>query len=268
MKPVLSLITYINCNNIKFLDYIQSYIDNITSIEKFENYELVIVNVRSPATKQEDEILEPYIARHPNIKRIMVDSVSCQYDAWNIAIENSTGIWISNTNLDDRRSLTGTSELIDNIDNSVDVNYGHVMLEMDIMKILKNNLTSNIKYPARQISTLSELFCFNSPHCFPFWKRSIHDKIGLFDPRFTNVGDYELWIRGMKRHDIKFKYHDINIGLYYHSPDGLSTSVETRDAVATENRRMRMLYGYNIPGSWLDLTLTHRGLKQEYICLT
>lgn len=267
MTPDLSIITYINCNNIKFLDYIQSYIENVTSIENFEKYELVIVNVKSPATKLEDQILKPYINKHPNIKRIMVDSVSCQYEAWNIAIENSSGRWITNSNLDDRRSIKGTSDLIDNIDLEADVNYGYVMLELDIKKVLNNDLNSNIRYPAYQIESLSDLFCFNSPHCFPFWKREIHDKIGLFDPRFVNVGDFEMWIRGMKRYNIKFKYHDINIGLYYHSPDGLSTSVETRDAVAKENRRMRLLYGYNVPASWLDLTLTYNEIRQEYRCL-
>lgn len=257
----LSIITYVCCKNQHFLKYIESYLNNITSIKNFENYELVIVNVKSSNTSHENIIMGPYIERFSNIKRIMVDTVSCQYDAWNIAIKNSTGEYLTNSNLDDRRSFKGTSQLIDCVDDQADVHYGYVMFEEDVNKIISNKLNSTLKYPAFNVNTIDDLFLYNSPHCFPVWSRSLHDRAGYFNTSYPNVGDYEFWLRCKKIHDTQFKYHDVCVGTYYYSPEGLSTNSKTRGQVAHENRRMRMLYGLDISCDYLSLAVKPYGIQ-------
>lgn len=262
----LSLITYISTKNESFFKYIDSYFKNITSIDSFSDYELVIVNTRSNLSSEEDKIIKPYLEKHDNIIRVMVDEVKCQYDAWNIAIQNSSGEYISNTNLDDRRSIDGTNRIIKNIDDNFDVHYGYVNMEMNVDRIISGeHILTKLKYPAFQVNNLQDLFTYNSPHCFPIWKKKLHTRAGWFNIKYTNVGDYEFWLRGCRYYDFKFKYHDVCMGTYFHSPDGLSTSNDTRAAVADENRAMKVLYGRSIKPEYLEIVITGDGKLKHKI---
>ena len=263
MSNSLTLITYIKCGTDKFLNLVPSYLQNITSLKGFgEAISLTIVRAKSNNTTKEDKIFKPYIESHECINIIDVDDVACQYDAWNIAIQNSTSDYISNTNLDDRRSLDGTYDLLQSVTEEADVFYGWCGLQVRIDHILKNKLigpNKNYRYPVEQIDTLQDLFRHNSPHCFPMWKRDIHDRAGLFDVSYPSIGDYEIWLRGMKFYNFKFKFVDTYIGDYYYSPEGLSTNHDTREQVANENRRMRVLYGRGIKSEFIEINVAGDG---------
>lgn len=242
--PEVSIISYIDCKNEYYLQFVDSYIQNITSMKGFDQFELVIVNVLSDNTPLENQILEPYMKKYGNINRIMVNSIRCQYEAWNIAIDNSTGYYITNSNLDDRRSTEGLINLLNSVDNNHDVFYGYVTYTEHLDNILTVNPKGDRKLPCYAINDIDDLFQYNSPHCFPMWRRDCHDRAGKFRPdKFTRCGDYEFWLRGAKRAGFKFKMVDEWMGCYFYNPQGLSSDSSERSAIQLENRLMRVLYG-------------------------
>jgi hypothetical protein len=60
---------------------------------------------------------------------------------------------------------------------------------------------------------------FNSPHNAPMWRKSLHDKIGLFNTRYKSAGDYELWLRAMLDGS-KFLKIEEALAAYYNNPFG------------------------------------------------
>lgn len=244
-KCSVSIITYIDCTTGIFLEYLPSYIDNITSIDRFPEYELVLVIVRSVNNVKENITLDPVLEKYDNIKRVYVDSVSSQYDAWNIAINNSTGDYITNSNLDDRRSKSGLSMLHETVSDLHDVCYGHVTVttnKKDITTQGHNHVRR--RWECFEINSTDDLFYHNSPHCFPLWSRRCHDNGNMFNTyKFNRCGDYEFWLRGSSKLGFKFHMADIQMGCYYHSPEGLSTDADGSREIQLENRIMRLRYG-------------------------
>ena len=48
----------------------------------------------------------------------------------------------------------------------------------------------------------------------PVWRKSLHDKYGLFQAEFRSAGDYEFWLR-IGKEEKMHRLPDI-LGLYYH----------------------------------------------------
>jgi len=63
------------------------------------------------------------------------------------------------------------------------------------------------------------------PHNNPMWRRSYHEKYGVFDAKYRSAGDWELWLRGASQGS-QFKKIDNTLGLYYFNPTGISTNTE------------------------------------------
>lgn len=243
-KCSVSIITYIDCTTGIFLEYLPSYIDNITNIDGFLEYELILVIVRSGNNVKENIILDPVLEKYDNVRRVYVDNVSSQYDAWNIAINNSTGDYITNSNLDDRRSKSGLRMLYDTVSDLYDVYYGYVTVTSSKKEILTHGHNQiRRRWECFDVNNTDDLFYHNSPHCFPLWSRRCHDNGNMFNVDFNRCGDYEFWLRGSKKLGFKFHMADIRMGCYYHSPEGLSTNVNGSREIQLENRIMRLKYG-------------------------
>jgi hypothetical protein len=73
-------------------------------------------------------------------------------------------------------------------------------------------------------ATRHNMFDFNSPHCAPMWRRSLHDHIGCFDESYRSAGDWEFWLRGM-RSGIALRKLDEPLVAYFHNPRGVSTRI-------------------------------------------
>ena len=55
------------------------------------------------------------------------------------------------------------------------------------------------------------------------WRKSIHDKYGLFDSKYRSAGDWEMWLRAASQGS-QFKKINELLGLYYFNPTGVSTN--------------------------------------------
>jgi GT2 family glycosyltransferase len=58
------------------------------------------------------------------------------------------------------------------------------------------------------------------------WRRDLHDQFGLFDETLKSSGDTEFWLRALAK-GAKFVYYPEVTAVYFHNPEGLSSSLSS-----------------------------------------
>ena len=215
--------------------HLEGFLQDITSQTIFDKCELIIVNADSPGN-EEEKILE-YQKKFPNIIYKKLDKDPGIYECWNIGIGMSTGDFVSNANLDDRRSLQQleilTKELLK--DNDVDLVYSECLVTHKENENYSENSSSGNVYSVADFSAENMIKCLPGP--MPLWRKSMHDKSGLFDSSYKFAGDWEMWLRAVKNGS-KFKKVRGPLGLYHHNPEGLTTDPAKRDEKFSEEKKV------------------------------
>lgn len=238
-KPILTIITSV-FNGDK---YIEEFMANTCSQQGFEYFELILIDCNSPGS--ELAIIEKYTCKHPNIKYIKLSKDPGLYEAWNIGVREASGIYLSNANLDDRKSPAYYALLLNFLlDNDYDI-LGclfwtcRVLPENDIHDlpiVWYKNEPSNIGYlDMVKIDRSDNIFkdqCLLGP--FPIWKKALHKRSGFFiEEKYGPSSDYEFWVRsiclGAKAHLYK-----VPLGFYLKDPG----SYARRSSVDKYNNRI------------------------------
>ncbi|NJL22897.1 MAG: glycosyltransferase [Leptolyngbyaceae cyanobacterium SM1_3_5] len=212
-RPLVSIITSLYRGR-SFLEF---FLENITTQTIFkDDCELVIINV-SPS-EGETELIEQYQKKFDNIQLVNIEERIGIYQAWNLAIDRSSGEFITNANVDDLRHQDSleiqAKALLEQPDVSVvysDVFYTffpNLPFEFSAKCGLKTNLPAVNKF---------NLLRCNSPHNAPMWRRSLHEKIGSFDASFQSVGDHDFWIRACLE-GVKFRKIEDTLISYFFNP--------------------------------------------------
>jgi GT2 family glycosyltransferase len=206
--------------------YIRPFLENITNQVGFENHELIIIDAASP--DGEAAVIEEFQAQHSNIRYYRQSDRIGIYAAWNIGVELSRGRYLTNANLDDSRNAYSIDEMAALLDEhaDVDVVYSDVLYSVEPHVPWNELAHINVKTDLPPLTTWNILE-FNSPHCAPMWRRSLHDDQGLFDAEFVSAGDWEFWVRCANAGK---RFHKLPEPLiaYYVNPDGISTSRDTQ----------------------------------------
>lgn len=158
----------------------------------------------------------------PNVSFFELNSDPGLYSVWNQAIEKSTAPYITNMNLDDRRAPWALEELAFYLDQDegIDVIYGECLeTSKPNESFFKNSATT--KFPCLP-ATLENMLKSNSPHAAPMWRKSLHKKYGHFNEEYKICGDYEMWMRALRK-GAKLKSVNSELCLYHRNPNGLST---------------------------------------------
>jgi glycosyltransferase involved in cell wall biosynthesis len=221
--PQISFITSVY----KGQDFIEGFMEDITKQTIFkEKCELVLINCNSP--ENEDEVINRYLERYPdNIKYIKLDHDPGIYAAWNLAIKESTGEFITNANLDDRKSPEFAEKLAKLLvlNPEVDCVYTDNLLTQTANETFEANSSNGQVYPAEEFS-IEAMLRGNPPHCMPMWRKTLHEKNGFFDEKYKSAADWEFWLRCSFDGSKYLKYTSQPLGLYYFNPNGLSTNPE------------------------------------------
>lgn len=238
-SPSISIITSMfNSEN-----YIDRFMDNVISQTDFDQSELILIDANKDSEKR---FVSNYIKKHQNIKHFHISDFNLTkdpgvYGCWNLGIQNSSGEFITNMNLDDSRS--------------------HVALEKQRECLNSNPEIDLVYYRTLETSEPNENFyknsakkefpCFdhcydfllkvNSPHCQPMWRRSLHDRFGFFNETLMSAGDYDMWLRAASRGS-KMKKIDEVLGLYYRNPDGISSGSKTLSKAIFEVNQIKKQY--------------------------
>ena len=233
-KPLVSIITSLY----KGRDYIECFLENITSQTIFDASELIIIDANSP--EGEFEVVKKYMLQFDNIKYIRTEQVIDIYEAWNIGVESARGKFLTNANLDDLRKYNCLEKqaeaLLDNED--IDVVYQDFYYSMT--PNLPFELIEQCGYKSQLPEVTREnMLQFNSPHNAPMWRKTLHQSIGLFNTSYKSAGDYELWMRGLLNNCKFLKIEEATV-VYYHNPSGISTRSEGRGY--TETKEIQAIY--------------------------
>jgi tetratricopeptide (TPR) repeat protein len=216
--PIVSIITSLYDGD-EFIDFFMRHICE-QSIFLYD-CELILIDANSPGNER--ECIQKYCDRYKNIVYLRYDERITIYDAWNIGVQKARGLFLTNANLDDIRRFDclelQAKALLQNPD--VDIVYSDYAYTMEPnipfeFACLEGHQT------ALPVATTENLLMFNSPHCAPMWRKSIHDTLGGFDASFRSAGDMDLWLQAsLAGH--KFGKIDQTLVAYYHNPKGLST---------------------------------------------
>lgn len=225
--PKISIITSLY----KGGGFINGFLENITKQTIFHKCELIIIDANSP--EKEDVVIKQYMKKYRNIIYKRLDRLVGIYEAWNIAILMSRGQYITNANVDDRLSNKCYLAHSQMLDKSLDVDLVYSDSYVTRSPNPKFEKQANVKVInkpefSKEIMKTNCLPTFN-----PMWRKSVHEKYGLFDENLKIIGDSELWIRIVKNGS-NFKRVPGIYGIYYHNPKGLSTDKKRKSTIVKE----------------------------------
>lgn len=218
--------------------FLRRFLDNITTQTIFDRSELIIIDADSP--QGEEEIIAEYQKDYPNIIYKRMNYRIGIYDAWNVAAQMARGRYLTNTNVDDLRRGDSFELQVRALDQDVsaDVVYQDFFYSCDAS--LSFDQIARLGFKSElPIITKQNLMAFNSPHCAPMWRKSLHDDVGLFDTSFKSAGDWEFWLRCLWKEKGFCKINTPHVA-YFVNPEGISTNQNTRGI--DEARRVSLRY--------------------------
>tara|TARA_R110001592_G_scaffold88877_1_gene261540 strand:- start:7569 stop:9185 length:1617 start_codon:yes stop_codon:yes gene_type:complete len=229
--PKVSIIT----SMFKAGKFIDRFLSNIVKQTIFENCELIIVDAASP--EGEVSLINEYKNRFKNIKYLRLDSDPGIYGCWNEAIKIASGKYITNANLDDLRFRNQIEVMINSLEKNPDIDlvYAETFITKDVFTKKIENIETETVYPTSTFSPENMVKCL--PGCMPVWRKSMHDKSGLFDESLRYAGDHEMWLRAV-RAGSKFKKIDGVYGAYLFNEEGLTTSKKTMTKKFIEEKKV------------------------------
>ena len=221
MSKVTAIVSAYYC-----ADFLEGRITNLLEQEA----EIIVV---CQVDSAEQKIAEKVLTGTYHICVITPD-IPTIYRAWNLGIENATGDYITNANSDDRLypgSLTKMAKVLDE-----NKKYAVVYGNQDIVDEIGGDPIQRYEWMEGGIEELLN-GCFLGPQ--PMWRKSLHEKHGLFDADMQVAGDYEFWLRLAKAGEKFFHLREV-VGAYLLNLRG----AEKRERVRTiwETARARARY--------------------------
>jgi hypothetical protein len=221
-------------------EYIENFLKNITEQTIFDRCELILINANSPGN--EEPVIKKYMEKYPNIVYKKLDEDPGIYGVWNTAIKMASGEFITNANMDDRKSIRFLEELGKNLfaNKDVDLVYADNLVTNSANETFESNTSEGKLYVTEEFS-LEAMLRGNPPHCMPMWRKSLHDKFGYFEEKYRSASDWEFWLRCAFGGS---KFYKLNkpLGLYYFNPKGVSTNVENFSWKQKEEKEIFMKY--------------------------
>lgn len=170
--------------------WLRDRIINLMETKIYARGELTIylANANSPSA-DDDTICNEYVGRS-NIKYERIGDCTV-YGAWNHMVKNSNEPYITNANSDDLVSPECYDFLIETCEERQShLSFVDWVTIGDEVKKWKDVAGPGNGVPAYN-PTVDQYSCGH----FPLWRRSLHDKIGFFDPWFKALGDADFWYR-------------------------------------------------------------------------
>jgi len=223
------------CSNYNSDRWIDNYLLSLNN-QLLKEFTIIFVDANS--TDHSLKTIKNYKFREGITKKIIEnDKRITIYEAWNMAIEASKSEFVINFNTDDRlfpgALLTLYHYMVQNP--NVDIAYGTSLIVGDEDH---NNIRGIQNWPEHSHEILLQN-CICGP--FPIVKKSVLVNNGLFNPKYTISGDYEMWLRLSKR-NYKFKKIIDFLGSYYDNPKGVSSDKSTLQEHINQDTEIRNLH--------------------------
>jgi glycosyltransferase involved in cell wall biosynthesis len=237
-KPRASIITSVFKGDF----FIRKFLEDITNIKNFADYELILINANSPGN--EEPIIKEYLEHYPNIIYKRLEKDPGVYGVWNLGIKMAKADFVTNSNLDDRRNPDALENHVEFLGQNpgIDLVYSSYYITYAPNETFQNN-TYRYVVEAEEFTGPNMYKCLPGPQ--PTWRKSMHEKCGYFREDMKHSGDLELWNRAVTQGS-KFARVPGFSTLFYMNPEGLSTSTQSIYATPRqlEDAFIRGAYGY------------------------
>jgi glycosyltransferase involved in cell wall biosynthesis len=156
------------------------------------------------------------------VKLILTNDIPTIYAAWNMAIEQASGDYITNANSDDRLYPGALAKLAQALD--VHKKYAVAYSNIDMVAEIGGVPTNRYEWAEGGLESLL-VGCFLGP--MPVWRKSLHAQYGLFDAEMHSAGDYEFWLRIAKGGEKFFHVKEV-LGAYLDRPNSAEKRTKLR----------------------------------------
>ena len=226
-------------------EFLEGFLENITSQTIFDKCELVFVDAASPG--KESEIISSYSDKHSNISYYRIEEKLGPTECLNIAIKKSNGKYLTFGLIDDRRSVDCLEELYNTLENNKDVElaYGDCYVTDKPNETFENNSSNGVLFEHSSFIFSKENMIKCLPGPVPMWRRRMHEICGLFDTVHCNYADdWEMWLRAV-RSGAKFKKVKKPLGLYLSGGRSQQNDPKQRREEALIFYKYRDIFGEN-----------------------
>jgi len=212
--------------------FLRGCLDDLEAQTIASQLEIIVVNSGSP--ENEEPIILEYQRRYRNIVYIKTERETV-YGAWNRAIRIARGRYLTNANTDDRHAPDAFEKMSAVLEREpgIGVVYANSAVTRAENATLESGpLTGCLHWPPFSAPLLFSV-CHVGPQ--PMWRRSLHQRFGVFDARYKCAGDYEFWLRICQ--DVRFEHLPQVLGLYLESPQSIEHTTDVRGE--SEQARVR-----------------------------
>lgn len=210
---------------------LQGRLDNLLTQNGVDMEVVVIAELMS----EELDIVETWRHQHDEylFKIIATEGIPTLYDAWNMGIEIAEGEYLTNINTDDRLYPDALKRMVDILDNEPDI--GVVYPDVHRVAEIDGEPFGTFTWAEGDFSVLIR-GCFLGP--MPMWRKSLHDKYGMFDDGMHSSGDYDFWLR-LAKNGVKMRRVPEPLGAYFDRKESIEHREPIRTVWETANARRR-----------------------------
>lgn len=186
--------------------YLSGFLENSSALIGYQEYQHLLIAPNSPGN--EHNALLAHVKKWPLAVYIHLPEDPGLYEVWNLGARLATGRYLSNANLDDRRSPEHVQKLKTILDTHPNVAAAAGALRVSQIENLAwhqsadcSTMFSDIAHGEYQFDDLfrkvqGQWASRNFLHCMPLWRRDLHLRFGWFDEKqFGPSADWEFWLR-------------------------------------------------------------------------
>ena len=216
--------------------FLLGYFQHLSKIDNLHEVEVILLH--NAPREEELAIIENQKPSLPPglVKHIHINQRESLYASWNRGVELARGTYIAIWNVDDIRESDSLSVQARTLDDNpyAGMTYGDI-IGVDKYGDLKGRFYFHPEYDKMKEDFVRSCYC----SCFPMWRKSVHDSVGLFDEQLRVSGDFDFQIR-LARQMPLVKAHKF-LGYYLDSDPGKLTTANNR--ITVETTAVELRYG-------------------------
>lgn len=184
--------------------WVESRLKNLLDTVPRDEIEIWCINSNSPDPRDHDI---PYNLQ-PHVKYVRQPERTSVYESWNVVIQQSESRYLCNANSDDIVAPDCYQKLMSVLDKDKDIGFAYpswYCTAKDNQQWPPIEVDPN-GYPGNYMGDIER----GGVGHFPLWRKSLHDKYGLFDNRFKALGDADFWARCYHKSKGKVRFFWLN----------------------------------------------------------